>query len=174
MINLLRIAQADRQTATEIVERQDENFRGFSSVLARFTREGLQPVVNRTFGIMDRRGLIDDLPEELQGKANLKVRFTSMIARAQKAIQADNNNRALQSSAAMIQSQPQTLDLVDGDKWLRRNWSIFGADADLLKTDTDVQKIRKQRADQQAKIEKEASEQAQAQTAKTSSEIQGG
>ena len=172
MINLLRIAQADRQTATEIVERQDENFRGFSSVLARFTREGLQPVVNRTFGIMDRKGLIDDLPEELEGIPKLRVRFISMIARAQKAIQSQNNTRALQASAPIIQAKPEVLDNIDGDAWLKRNWSIFGADVDLLTKPSDVKKIREQRSQQQQKIEQEASAQANAETAKTVSETQ--
>jgi hypothetical protein len=70
----------------------------------------------------------------------------------------------------MIQAQPQTLDLVDGDMWLRRNWSIFGADVDLLRKDSDVKRIREDRAKQEAKIEQEASNKAEAETAKTVSE----
>ena len=173
-INLLRIVEADRMTATEIMERRDENFRGFGTIVSRFTREWLEPVVNRVFDIMERKGLIDDLPEEIAASdlKKIKARFISPIARAQRAIEAENFNRALQATAPLVEAMPEILDNIDGDKVLKKNMEIFGADFSLLKSDRDVKDARAQRQKQQQdQIDREANA-TDAGTAKTVAETQ--
>ena len=51
-INQLRIIEQDRMTATEIIQRRDEQFRSFGSILSRIFFEGLQPQLNRLFGMI--------------------------------------------------------------------------------------------------------------------------
>ena len=169
-VNLLRIIESDRMTATEIVERKDENFRGFGSILSRFTREWLEPTVNRVFGIMQRKGLIDDLPAELGKIKKLRVKFISPIARAQRAIEAQNFTRVLQNVAPIIELQPEIMDNIDGDAVLKKNMEIFGADFSLLRSSNDVKKMRQQRQKaQQEEVQREANS-VDAGTAKTVSE----
>jgi hypothetical protein len=173
-INLLRIVEADRMTATEIMERRDENFRGFGTIVSRFTREWLQPIVNRVFAIMERKGLIDDLPEELKSSSlkKLQVRFISPIARAQRAIESENFNRALQATAPLVEAMPEILDNIDGDKVLRKNMEIFGADFSLLKSDKEIKDNRAARAKQQEDAIAREANATDAGTAKTVAETQ--
>lgn len=173
-INLLRVIEQDRMTATEVIERRDEGFRGFSTVVSRFTREWLEPVVNRVFGIMERKGLIDDLPEELASSdiEKIKVRFISPIARAQRAIESENFNRALQATAPLVEAMPEILDNIDGDKVLKKNMEIFGADFNLLKSEKVVKDKRAERQKQQEEMLAREANESDANTAKTVSETQ--
>lgn len=72
-------------TAREIEERHQEKLLMLGPVLERLNDELLDPLIDRVFAIMLRRGLITQPPEALEG-VDLKVEYVSILAQAQKAI----------------------------------------------------------------------------------------
>lgn len=72
------------RTATEIDARREEKLVMLGPVLERFQNEGLDPLIDRTFKIMLRNGLLPPPPEEIQG-ATLKPEYVSILAMAQRA-----------------------------------------------------------------------------------------
>lgn len=151
-INQLRLPELDRATAAEVMQRRDEQFRSFGSIFGRINNELLLPVLRFTFQQMWDAGEFDPLPEKLKKHINkgINIRYVSMIARAQVSLKAEALNRALQASATMIQAQPQTLDILNGEKILKQNLSDFGADFQFLNTDAEVKQLRENRAQQAA------------------------
>lgn len=146
----LKTIVGDRATATEVIQKRDEQYRFLSPVLSRLDRELLKPVIDRVFGICRRKKLLPEMPESLKAILNanggkVKIEYLSPIAQAQKATSSENISRALAASAPIMQIQPEVADNIDGDKQLRKNWSIFNADPEILRKEADVQKMRKAR-----------------------------
>ena len=150
----------DRATTVEVMQKRDEQLRSLGPVGGRMHRELLKPVVDRTFGIMDRKEMFGEAPDEIKD-AKLSVKYLSSIAQAQLTVQSDNISRAIGASASIIQIQPEVMDNIDGDKIVRENFDIYGVDPSLLREESEVQKLRKQRQDAlnaQAEQESAASE----------------
>ena len=72
-----------------------------------------------------------------------------MIARAQRASEADNLTRILQVASPILQAQPGTLDNIDGDGMLKYLFDIFNGPQEVMKSDKDVEALRKQQAEMQ-------------------------
>lgn len=161
-IDKLRLIESDRMTATEVIQRRDEQFRLLGPILGRLHRELLKPIIDRVFGIMYRRDMFDPMPEELMnalernGKVKLKIQYKSPIAMAQKSIKAENFVRAVSSSSQVIEMQPEVMDNIDGDKVLRNNMKTFGVNPEVLRTEKEVKAIREQR---QAALDQQAQDQ---------------
>lgn len=145
----IRLIESDRMTATEIMQRRDEQFRSFGAMLGRLNNELLKVIIDRVFLIMSKRKMFEALPPEMEQFKDIKIRYTSMIARAQSSMEAETLGRALAASATIIQSQPQTMDLIDGDEVLKMNMDIFGVNHRILRDDKEVKGMRDARAKQQ-------------------------
>lgn len=147
----LQLANGPDMTATEAMLRQNEKLRMLSSVLARMQSEFLVPLAVRMFGILQRSGELPPEPEELQGK-NWTVEFNSPLAQAMRRGEVEGMAQALQFMAPFIeQGDPfGILDNFDLDKLARGAAGIFGASSDYLRAESDVQKIRAQKAQAQA------------------------
>ena len=71
------------------------------------------PFVGRLYGIMFRRGLIDDVPQELNGK-QIKVQYTSVMAMTQRQSgDVKYPARPITALAPMTAFDPQVTDIVD-------------------------------------------------------------
>lgn len=130
-----------QMTAEEIQQRAEESYRLMGPVLGRQHFELLRPLITRLFDIMYRRALITPAPQTIQGK-NFDVRYTSMIARAQRVSEGQNIARALSLIQPMIQVKPGMADVVDGDKIVRYLWDVYGNKHDLLVSERDLEKQR--------------------------------
>lgn len=157
-IDQLQMIVADRMTATEVIQRRDEQLRTLGPLLGRLHRELLKPIIDRLFGLMLNKGLFPELPQELKQLKNgeLKIKYNSAIAKAQITSESENIVRAIEATASIINSQPETLDLIDGDALLKYNWGIFGAPDVALRNASEVKKIRTARAEAQAKLSQQA------------------
>ncbi len=125
-------------------------------VLGRQHFELLAPLIERVYGIMERKEMFSPPPNKIKGKT-FQVRYSSMIARAQRMSEALNISKALQIIEPMAQVIPSIIDNVDGDKIARELWDIMGNKHGLLKPQKDVDKIR----DQKAKMAQEQMKQQQ-------------
>ena len=156
-IDQLHLVESDRMTATEVMQRRDEQLRSLSPILGRLMYELHAPIIQRVFGIASRRGLLPQIPQEL-AKAKLEVRFTSQLAKAQESIDGDAVTRAFQVVGGMAQIDPSIIDIMDLDEHARYLYKSYGAPLHLLHTEKETKDIREQKqkvqqAGQQAQLD---------------------
>jgi len=157
-LDKLNIDLGDRATTMEVMQKRDEQLRALGPILGRMDREKLRPIIDRTFGVMERREMFEEMPEEMEGIEKLDIKYMSTIAQAQLVTQSDNIVRALNASSFVLQTDPTVMDNIDGDKLLRYNLEIFGVDPVVLRDEKEIKALREQRA----KAQQEAQEMAMA------------
>jgi len=145
-IDQLQMAQGPQMTATEVLQRTEEKSRLLGPVLGRQHSELLRPLIDRVFGIMLRRGLINpqEIPQVLRGR-ELDVEYSSLIAKSQRVTEGQAIMRTLEASKFFVNADPKTLDNFDGDSAVKHIARIFGAPQEMLRDGVDVQKLRKGR-----------------------------
>ncbi len=140
-----------KMTATEVAERHQEKMLVLGPVLERLKNELLDPLIERTFAIMYRRGVIPLPPANMQG-LDMKVQYVSMIAQAQK----QSGMRALQQGIAftssLAQGSPEVLDKVNFDAALETGLDMLGVPPVVLHSDEEAAQIRQNRAQLQAAL----------------------
>lgn len=151
----LQLQNGPQMTAEEVRVRYELMQRIMGPALGRLESELLKPMIDRTFNILLRAGILPPLPAALQeatarGKVNLKVRYEGPLARAQKAVDAS----AIQELFAMVeplaQINPQVTDTVDFDECIREVASIKGVPPNCIRDRDATQTYREQQAEQQA------------------------
>jgi hypothetical protein len=170
-IDQLQLRTGPQMTATEVRQRSEEQLRMFGPVLGRQQNEFLAPMIDRVFAILGRRGKLPPVPQELAKYAGapLRVTYSSTIARIQKSSESENLIRTINLSAPLIQSDPSIMDNVDGDAAFRLLADQNGVPQEMLTNKKEVENIRKQRAEAQAKVAEQQSQQADAQIMNTMS-----
>lgn len=145
-------------TATEVMQRTDERLRFLGPILGRLNNELLKPIIDRVFDICSRRGLFPKPPIELKDFPDLKIIYTSQIAKAQRTAESNTLQKVIQASLPVLQSQPDAMDNFNADSVVRKFAVDFGLPNEFLNDPKSVTETRKARAESQA-------QQNQAQTA---------
>jgi len=148
----LMLTQSDRRniTATEVAEKKEEKLLVLGPVVERVEDEGLDIIIDRTFNIANRNGLIPPPPEELQGK-NLKVEYISILAQAQKSVATSGIERLVDfvSVAAQAQlaagGQPTVIDKFDFDQSVDEYSDALGVSPKIVRSDDAVDELREGR-----------------------------
>lgn len=147
---LMLASQTDaRMTATEVAERHEEKLLMLGPVVERLHDELLSPLVERTFMICLKGGMLPPPPQDVQG-ADLDIEFVSMLAQAQRAIATNGVDRFVSNLGAIAQFKPDVLDKFDADKWADVYGDMLGVDPELIVPSDQVALIRQARAQQQA------------------------
>lgn len=169
----LMIANDQRSniTAREIQERHEEKLLMLGPVLERLNDELLDPLIDRTFNIMTRMGLIPPPPKELQGM-DLSVEYISVMAQAMKLTGITGIERFMAFAGNMAQANPEVMDKIDFDQAIDEYANMVGTPPSLVRDDDTVAQVRKQRAEQQAQMQQAELAAQGAQTAKTLSQTQ--
>lgn len=155
-IDQLQLQDGPQKTATEVNALREEMLRLMGPVLGRLQNELLRPIVDRLFGIMARRNLLPQpIPQILQGR-DLRVQYTSLLAKAQRASEAQSLVSAMQLIQPMLAVDPSVADNFHGDNYVRYVHGIFGAPHEILRDKRDVDKIRKAKAQALQKAEAQA------------------
>lgn len=163
-IDQLQLNEGPQMTATEVIQRTEEKLRLLGPLLGRLHFELLKPLIDRVFGIMARKEQLPvDAPQILQGQ-DLEVRFSSMIARAQKTSELDNLNRGMQTIGGLMEADPSIYDNIDGDEIVKFVGDTLNLPQELFRKDKEREELRAQRqqAEQQASERQAALEQGQA------------
>ncbi len=160
---------AAKMTATEVIERHEEKLLMLGPVLERVHNEGLTPLIDRTYAIMNRGGLLPEPPKEIQG-AELRVQFTSVLATAQKMVGISGLQQFVGFVGNIAAVEPSALDKIDTDELIDVYADALGVPQRILRSDEDVAGVRQQRADAQAQAMQQQSAMNLAQGAKTLSE----
>ena len=143
-VDQFQLPQIDRQTAQEAMLRNKEQKRLLGPLMGRQHFEFLRPFAERVFRIMDRRDMFMEIPEELDG-VKLDVRYNSLIARSQLVDEGDNIMRTLSLVEPFMTMDPGVADYFNGDKAVKRLAEIYGFPQELIRNETDVEKIREAR-----------------------------
>ena len=161
--------QRPQVTAREIVERHEEKLQALGPVLEGLISELLNPLVDRTFGIMQRAGLIPPPPPEIQGM-ELKVEYISVLAQAQKMMGTTAIEQTVRFVGAMGAAVPEVLDNLDHDETVRKYADMVGVPPEMIRSEEEVATLRKARAEQQAAEQAAAATERMVEGAKTLSD----
>lgn len=155
----LMLQSAERQmTAREVQERREEKLLQLGTVLESLQDEMLDPIIDRVFAILVRRGAIPPAPKALQGRP-LKVEFISIMAAAQKLIATNSLERIATFVANLASVEPQVLDKIDMDQLVDELSDALGVPPQIIRTDEAVEALRLARAkaaERQAAVEQAA------------------
>jgi hypothetical protein len=162
------ISQSDNpdMTAREVEERHSEKVLILGPVMERDNDELFDPLIERTFGIAMRRGLIPPPPESLQGQT-LKIEYTSILAQAQKLLGTANVEKVGQFIGFCAGMDPKAMDKFDSDEAIDTYADMHGINPNIIRNKDQVTTLRearakKERAAQMAAMAKPAKDMAQA------------
>ncbi len=172
----LMMAQSDRReiTAREIDERREEKMLALGPVLEQLNQDLLDPLIDISFDLHMKQGLIPPPPEELEG-VNLKVEYVSVMAQAQRYVGRAGIDTFAGFCAQLLQIAPEVKDKLNMDQFVDVYADITGVPPTLVKTDEEVDEIRGQRAQEAKQQQQMAMMQQAAATTKdlTSSKMTG-
>lgn len=163
---LLLSEQTGQMTATEVDQRREEKLQQLGPVIEALNDELFDPLLDLLFDINLEAGLIPPAPPELEGR-ELKPEYISIMAAAQKLLATTGLERFAAFVVNLSKSDPSALDKMDLDALIDKYADAVGVDPGVVRSEMDVEKMRKQRAaaqQQQAATDQLAQ---QADTAKT-------
>lgn len=147
----LMLSEAPRQmTATEVSERNGEKMLILGPVLDRLRSELFQPLIERSFKIMQRGTYLPPLPPSLLGH-ELKIEFVSILAQAQKSAGVGAVQQVVNFVGQSSTLNPEVLDKLDLDEAVDQVAEMSGVPPLLIRSDEAVQAIRTERAGREAK-----------------------
>lgn len=140
------------RTATEIDARREEKLIQLGPVIERAENEVLDAVIDRTFAIALRRGLLPPPPEEVKGH-DLEIQYVSMLAEAQRAASTAAIERILGLAGNLAGVTPDALDNIDVDAAMDYYADDLALPPRLIRPMKEVLAIRQKRAAQQAQAQ---------------------
>ena len=135
-------------TATEVQVRYELMQRLLGPTLGRFQTEFLNPLIERVFGLMFRKGQFMTPPDNIS-EANMDIEYVGPLARSQRMEEAVAVERLYQLAMTIGQANPDIMDLIDHDKAVRLRAKLLGVPKNILRGEAEVNGIRQQRAQQQ-------------------------
>jgi hypothetical protein len=135
----LMLANTDRRqiTAREIEERHHEKLLALGPVLEQLNQDLLDPLIDNTFYIMDRQGMVPEPPEELQG-IELKVEYISIMAQAQKLVGLGGIERFSSYVGNLMQVSPEVRHKVNFIELVDVYGDLTSIPPGILKTDEEA------------------------------------
>lgn len=133
------------RTMYEISIKQQEKLLALGPVLEQLNTDVLNPLIDRTFAIMLRRGELPPPPQQLQGQP-LRVEYISILATAQKAVALGSLERFTAFVAQLAGTDPSVIDKVNRDELVAAYGDATGIEPRLLVPDEQVAQVRQARA----------------------------
>lgn len=167
----LMMSGSDRRqiTATEVAEKQEEKLLMIGPVLNRLHYELLDPLIDRTFSILQNAQVLPPPPPELQG-VELEVEYVSILAQAQRMVSVGGLERLTGFAANISGVWPEARHKIDPMQIVDEYAESIGVSPGVVQADDKAQEAVQ--AEQQAAqaAQAQASMGQMAQTAKTASE----
>ena len=145
-IDQLQLIDGPQKTATEVMQRREENLRILAPILGRQHNENLKPTVVRLYDICSKKpGILPVAPDVLKEKG-FRVQYSSMIARAQKTAEVENLTRFFSVAAPIIQVDQSVLDNFNADEAFIYAANKYNLPQELIRDESDRDKLREARA----------------------------
>ena len=138
-----------QMTVPEVQRRIAENMVLLGPVVGRFTHEVLNPLVLRTFFILQRQGELPEPPGFLQGQ-EMDVIYLSPLAKAQRASEMSSLQTYLVMLGEIAKVKPDVLDTLNEDRTAHILADIQGIDPTVTRDPREVEELRQQRQQAQA------------------------
>jgi hypothetical protein len=135
-------------------------------VLERIQYELLDPIIDRTFSVMSRAGVLPKPPPEIAGQ-NIDIEYVSMLLTAQLASATSGIERTLQLVGGLVGVDPGVMDNIDVDFAVQKYSNLMNNDPRLIRSPEALKQMRDQRA-------KEAAQQQAAAQAEQAQKLAGG
>lgn len=135
-------------TAVEWNMRKSESMVALGPALDRIDNEGLNPVIDRVFGIASRAGILPPPPPEIQGQM-INITYISMLKQAQEAAAAGGIESLLKLAGELEGIKPGSMDNVDIDYAIDKYSALNNNDPKLIRSPDALAQIRAQAAQQQ-------------------------
>lgn len=136
----------------EIAERKEEKLLALGPVLENVYNGQLEPVIDRTYGILNERGELPPPPREIANQ-ELKIEYISMLAQAQKAVATGGIERLWGFVGQVAAVKPEVLDKLDADESIDQYSDALGVSPKIVVPDDKVADIRDARAKKQQQAE---------------------
>ena len=173
-VDQMQLQRQQQMTATEVLQRTEEQMRLLGPMLGRQQHELLRPLVDRVWGIMVRKDqLPEDMPEDLEGR-ELEVEYVSLAAKAQRASEGQNFMRTMEMIGPVMQMRPEAVDNFDGDEAIRYLSEITGLPARVMREERAVEELREQRQQQQQQMQQMDQERHESEVARNVAPLQRG
>jgi hypothetical protein len=147
-VDQLQMPSGPQMTATEVMKRTEEKLMLMGPMLGRQQSEFLRPLIDRVFAIMLRKNIVPPMPKSISGK-KMDVRYSSLVARAQRISEANNIQRTLAALQPFIAMDPSVADNFNGDNAAKHISNIHGFPQEILRNKDELDKIRKAKAQAQ-------------------------
>jgi hypothetical protein len=136
-------------TATEIAEKQSERLSQLAPFTERLNNDFLNPVVTRVFNIMLRNNLFPPFPPEMQG-VPINIKYISLMAQAQKMVGVTALENHVKFNQELSKTHPTVVDNLNADEVSRAHADMMGIPSKAENSPSEVDTIRKSRAEQEA------------------------
>jgi len=156
----LMLAQTDRRqiTAREVAEKHEEKLLMLGPVLERLHTELLDPLIDRTFRILQENGVLPIPPEELQNR-ELRVEYVSVLAQAQRLVNTGAIDRISEFTGNIAAVWPDARHKINAVQAVDDYAEALGIDPAIIRSDEEVAQLVE--ADRQAVAQQQAAAQAQ-------------
>jgi len=146
-----------KMTATYVMELQGEKAAVLSDLVVNLN-SALTKIIQRTFNLLLKQGKIPPPPDSLADTgAQLKIDFIGPLAQAQKKFhESVGISQGIQLIAAVGNISQTALDIVDFDETLKNGLEGMGFPQIAIREDRDVQEMRKERARQEERAQRQA------------------
>ena len=162
--------ESPQRTAGEVRQIAEEQLRLMGPVLGRQHFELLRPLITRLWGIMSRRDMFKKPPGEV-GNRKFQVRYSSLLARAQRLQEMQNVQRAIMTIQPLAQIQPNVIDNVKMDDLIKEILTGYGVPSRLIPTDQELRKVRAQQKQDKQQAQQAAQQLNQSQVAKNAAPL---
>lgn len=145
----LMLANTDRRqiTAREVAEKHEEKLLMLGPVLERLHTELLDPLIDRTFNILQREGVLPLPPPELQNK-DLNVEYVSVLAQAQRLVNTGAIDRITQFAGNVAAVWPEARHKINIAQSIDDYSEALGVNPSTIRSDKEVEIIVAQEAQQ--------------------------
>ena len=144
----LQLQEGPQMTATEVQVRYELMQRLLGPTLGRFQSEFLNPLIERTFGIMLRAGALMPEPDIIKGQ-QIDVEYVGPLARSQRMEESVAIERLYGLAMNVVQVDPTIMDNINHDEAIRLRATLLGVPKSILRGRDEVEELREQRAEQQ-------------------------
>jgi hypothetical protein len=169
----LMLANTDRRqiTAREVAEKHEEKLLMLGPVLERLHTELLDPLIDRTFSILQRNGVLPLPPPELQNR-ELSVEYVSVLAQAQRLVNTGAIDRLVGFTSQIATVWPEARHKVNANQSVDDYAEALGVNPSIVVSDSDAQAAADAERQAQARAAMMAQGEQMMNMAKTASETE--
>jgi len=152
-VDSLELKESPAMTATEVNARREQIQQSMSITVGRLSSEFLEPLIMRTFSLLQRANKLPEPPKlDLEKQPEFKVEYTSPLPRAMKSGTANSIAEVMGLVGQMGEVYPNAIDIIDEDDAVRTFALLKGMPAKSIRSVTEVEQRRKDREKERAQM----------------------